>query len=356
MARAKKISDLPKRSTVEVSGDVKLRFIRNGVERSYTVNIDSPIDLPDLKKLNKRLLNKQVAIGDIPMKGQVSTMFSKKDRILNRKLDIGERKSISYYIKNLKAQHPQGPSLKKIKEFLESKKEKLKPSTIRAIANAMKSLSVQAFGSEYKLKLEVKYEVDEIFAPFLRGYSPGLTRDKSIPVETLNYFFLNAPAKPRHVANFLHSTTLRAGELCKIKLSDITYLNNEACSIYVVRKGASQCDIPAPRDIVESLKRIFCGDKYLIERSDKKPFTTDILSKLLEYHGAKLGIPNFRPHRLRHSHITRQYKRFPDRKKAIMMQSNIRTDDIFNNVYLHDQVMDVSLLPRMDQDENGNPL
>ncbi len=355
MANAKKISDLSRRSTVEVSGDVKLRFLRNGVERSYSINIDSPIDIGDLKKLNKRLLNKQVAIGDIPMKGQASMMFSKKDRILNRKLDLGERKSIFYYVKDLKLKHPKGPSLNNIKEFLESKKEKLKPSSIKTLAAALKSLVIKTLGSEYKLNLEVKYEVDEIFTPFATGYSPGVVRDKTIPLETLNYFFQNAPENFRYIANIFYSTTLRAGELCKIKLSDITCINNEVCSLYVVRKGNSQCDVLAPRDIVEDLKRVFGGKKYLVERSNGGPFTTNLMSVNLRYHGEKLGIPNFTPHRLRHSHITHQFMKHPRRKKAIMMQSNIKTDNVFNNTYLHDQV-DISLLPRMDITPDGKRL
>jgi len=123
-----------------------------------------------------------------------------------------------------------------------------------------------------------------------------------------SFFEVVEKANPMHALMFrlAYVSALRVSELVKLRREDVDL---DACTVRVNQgKGSKDRVVPFPEALVLPLRlhlNATVGAAYLFESErTRRPLTTRWVQMLGKRYGEAAGIPDFHPHRLRHSLLT----------------------------------------------------
>jgi len=127
--------------------------------------------------------------------------------------------------------------------------------------------------------------------------------EKIITDDELDILMNNCTPLLKSFIWFLHSTGMRIGEVCNIKLSDC---KTELFTVYIktMGKGEKERTVSCPLEVFNYVKNHFNGSVYLFEHSGKQ-YDKRYITTRLSVVGKRYLNKRFHAHMLRHSYISK---------------------------------------------------
>ena len=190
----------------------------------------------------------------------------------------------------------------------------LAPATQNVKRSALLKVLKQYVGRDSIIK---RLAVERVFAENVKSYTIDRTvrRDECLTEAQVKQLIKAASTeKTKLTIRFLFVTGVRISEAINIKLRDIALING-LCKIRIVGKGSKERFTYAPVELVEDIKRVYCGVKYLFESSSGRQLHRVNVTNAIKNTGRKLGW-KVSAHNLRHSRATDMLRKGVDLKSV----------------------------------------
>lgn len=144
------------------------------------------------------------------------------------------------------------------------------------------------------------------------------------------------PERIRMFIRFLASTGTRVSEATGIRLKDVKP-EHGFVSIRIVGKGSKERDLKVLPKLVEDIHRVFGGEAYLFETTEKKQYARQYVSDSIRDAGRAVLKRKISAHTLRHTFATLQLQK--NRKvKALSIYLGHSSTAITQDMYVHEEL------------------
>lgn len=200
--------------------------------------------------------------------------------------------------------------------------------------SALKKAIAQTRGNA--LTLSEQSQLSEVFREIKTGKAESAVHEHEIlSRDELAELKEKAGAKTAAIVSALYETAARVSEVLSLRLSDCT-VRGESVQCEIRRgKGRKQRTVYLSKNTFDSLKSLYAGKVFLIER-DGKQLSRHTVATMIKRAGAAIGRPDIHPHTLRHtkaSHLLTAGMSLP----AVSAYCGHSDPAITAKFYLHDK-------------------
>jgi integrase/recombinase XerD len=233
-----------------------------------------------------------------------------------------------------------------IKAYFRELEKTHRVSTLNRKKAALKKAIAQTRGSA--LTIAEQAQLNAVFAEVKMGKAEKAVLEHEILTrEELEALIANAGKKTAAIVAALYESATRVSELLSLRLSDCE-VRGETVHCEIRRgKNKQQRTVYLTRKTFETLKSLYRGKTYLLEKNDKE-MSRHTVYVLLRRAGAAIGRPDIHPHTLRHtkaSHLLKAGMSLP----AVSAYLGHSDPAITAKYYLHDKPTPEAVLGLKEQ-------
>ena len=186
-----------------------------------------------------------------------------------------------------------------LKKYFAELEQTHRVSTLSRKKSALKKAIAQTRGGA--LTVAEQAQLTEVFKDIKTGQAESAVHEHEILTRAeLSELTESAGAKTSALITALYETAARVSELLSLRLADCT-ARGESVQCEIRRgKGRKQRTAYMSKKTFETLKSLYAGKTYLIERNGKT-LSRHTVATMIKRAGAMIGRPDIHPHTLRHT-------------------------------------------------------
>ena len=246
-----------------------------------------------------------------------------------------------HYIANFNRKYGDHASLDDLCEFLDSLCSTHKKKSICSTACAFKRAIKNKLGDKAEHPF-VKMKLDRFTQ---RYHAPKHSETKyALSIEEVRNFIKLADSKVSIIAEFLFHTAMRASELTRLEWSSCRQLASGKWLLKFEQKGKRYNEIEVRDAVMQKVKTIFKGEKYLFERKPGVPYDYSRVYYLLKSRSERLLGYKITPHDMRRAFATHMVQ-IGKPIKGIMKRMGSTCVEVFMRHYVWIENLELKEIP-----------
>ena len=256
----------------------------------------------------------------------------------------------NYHIAAINAKYADadGFGLREIVAYLFAEKLKQRKESVRTLAYAFIAAIKMSMGPLADIDLRIKFILENTFKPFTKIRVANRKKPPLAP-EEVRKIINEAGPRTALLCEFLFFSAMRVTEACEIR-ADEPKLKRGEYVIYVPDSKTGDTKSPVVTvDLIERIRKVFRGRRYLFETANHKQYSRQMVSELIRGATKRILGHAAGPHRLRHSFADGATQYRPDLISGIIKHGGWKNAQEFINTYNYRELRASDIAALLDE-------